>query len=39
LIVPGLMGCCIYSPPLSEYSNSVRGTKFCELVSSRFNLH
>mmetsp|Transcript_17928 Transcript_17928/g.30495 ORF Transcript_17928/g.30495 Transcript_17928/m.30495 type:complete len:209 (-) Transcript_17928:566-1192(-) len=39
LVVPGLMGVCIYSPTINEHCNSVRGAKFCELLSSAFNLH
>ncbi|KAI6170683.1 No extended memory [Aphelenchoides bicaudatus] len=37
--VPNLMGICLYSPPLDELGNSVRGVEFCKQLISRFALH
>ena len=39
LVVPDLMGVCIYSPRLNEDMISVRGLKFCEEFSKTMNLH
>jgi glutaminase len=30
MVLPNTMGICIYSPPLDEYGNSIRGLTFCE---------
>jgi glutaminase len=38
-VVPGKMGIGIYSPPLDEKGNSVRGVKTCEALSRDFGLH
>lgn len=31
VVVPNVMGFCLWSPPLDVYGNSVRGVKFCEV--------
>ena len=31
LVVPNVMGICMWSPPLDKYGNSVRGIQFCEV--------
>ncbi|MBM0741385.1 glutaminase A [Phormidium sp. CLA17] len=39
VVVPGRMGIGIFSPPLDERSNSVRGVKVCEDLSQLLGLH
>ncbi|XP_063690319.1 glutaminase liver isoform, mitochondrial-like [Bolinopsis microptera] len=39
VVVPGVMGMCLYSPPLDENGNSVRALEFVRKVSKRFSLH
>lgn len=38
-IIPNLMGICIFSPPLDEYGNSVRGGYFLSKLSENFAFH
>jgi len=38
-VLPGQFGLAIYSPPLDELGNSVRGIKVCETISKDFGLH
>ena len=33
LVVPGLLGICLWSPPLDATGNSVRGLQFCKVRS------
>lgn len=39
LIVPGVMGLAIWSPPLDEYGNTVRGVRLCQELVKRLPLH
>lgn len=39
VVVPNLMGICIYSPRLDEYGNTCRGVEFCKKLVERFKLH
>jgi glutaminase len=39
LVVPGVMGVCIWSPRLDALGNSVRGVEFCKELVSRYNFH
>jgi glutaminase len=39
LVVPGVMGVCIWSPRLDSLGNSVRGVAFCKELVTRYNFH
>ena len=39
LVIPGLMGICIWSPRLDELGNSVRGIEFCRKLVAEYSLH
>ena len=39
LVVPGLMGICVWSPRLDEHGNSVRGIEVCRKLVAEYNVH
>jgi glutaminase len=39
LVIPGLMGICVWSPRLDEHGNSVRGIEFCRKLVDEYNVH
>jgi len=39
LVVPGVMGICVWSPRLDEHGNSVRGIEFCRKLVAEYNVH
>jgi len=38
-VIPGVVGCCSYSPRLDEYGNSVRGVALCRRLANEFHYH
>ncbi len=38
-VLPGQVGIAVYSPPLDEHGNSVRGVAVCEQLSAELHLH
>ena len=39
VVVPGVMGLGVFSPPLDAHGNSVRGVRVCEALSRDLRLH
>ncbi|OWF38844.1 glutaminase kidney isoform, mitochondrial-like isoform X2 [Mizuhopecten yessoensis] len=39
MVVPNVMGICMWSPPLDVWGNSCRGTQFCENFIEAFSFH
>ena len=39
LVIPNVMGICIYSPRLDKLGNSVRGIEFCKRLIKNYNFH
>jgi glutaminase len=39
VVVPGLLGLAIYSPPIDELGNSVRGVEFCKHLVKEYSFH
>ncbi|KAK2717298.1 hypothetical protein QYM36_006171 [Artemia franciscana] len=39
VVIPNVMGLCLWSPPLDALSNSVRGIEFCRELVNIFNFH
>ncbi|MEG6509845.1 glutaminase A [Methyloligella sp. 2.7D] len=37
--IPGQVGISVYSPPIDQHGNSVRGVEVCKALSSEFELH
>jgi glutaminase len=39
VVIPNVMGICVWSPRLDELGNSVRGVEFCKRLVDNFKLH
>ena len=38
-VIPGQIGICVYSPPIDQQGNSLRGIRVCQEISKEFELH
>lgn len=36
VVVPGVLGLCVWSPKLDSFGNSVRSIRFCKLFAEKF---
>lgn len=39
VVIPNVLGLCLYSPPLDQHGNSVRGVAFCRALVERYPFH
>ncbi|CAJ0587042.1 unnamed protein product, partial [Mesorhabditis spiculigera] len=39
VVVPNLMGICLFAPPLDKMGNSTKGVAFCRRLIQNFNFH
>lgn len=39
VVIPDLMGICIYAPPLDKIGNSVKAVEFCRQLAEKYNVH
>ena len=39
VVIPGVMGICLWSPPLDKFGNSVRGIAFCKEFVNQYHFH
>jgi len=39
LVVPNVMGICVWSPPLDDNGNSAKGIEFCKRLNEELDLH
>uniref|UniRef100_A0A914WQN2 glutaminase n=1 Tax=Plectus sambesii TaxID=2011161 RepID=A0A914WQN2_9BILA len=39
VVIPNLLGICMFSPPLDKMGNTVRGVEFCKEMIEKFKFH